>query len=99
MSKSFARRVEDFECEHCGADVSGDGYTNHCPACLWSKHVDVLPGDRSARCGGMMEPAEVVSKGASFRILHRCVRCGHEKVNDMVPDDSIETALAVASYQ
>ncbi|MEK7584730.1 MAG: RNHCP domain-containing protein [Patescibacteria group bacterium] len=98
MSKAFARRVEDFECEHCGSAVSGDGYTNHCPVCLWSKHVDVHPGDRAAHCGGMMEPAQVVSKGSSFRILHRCALCGHEKLNDMTPDDSIETALAIASH-
>ena len=24
-----------------------NGYTNHCSQCLWSKHVDINPGDRS----------------------------------------------------
>ena len=37
-ARNFQRHVEDFECEHCGAFVEGDGYTNHCPACLWCKH-------------------------------------------------------------
>ncbi|MFN2146641.1 MAG: RNHCP domain-containing protein, partial [Anaerolineales bacterium] len=35
----FQRRIEYFICEHCGAEVSGVGFTNHCPVCLWSKHV------------------------------------------------------------
>ena len=52
--KKFIKVKEDFVCEHCGAEVKGDGYTNHCPKCLWSKHVDVHPGDRAAECGGMM---------------------------------------------
>ncbi|MEK7158524.1 MAG: RNHCP domain-containing protein, partial [Patescibacteria group bacterium] len=47
MSRTFQRRVEDFTCESCGAQVTGDGYTNHCPQCLVSKHVDVYPGDRA----------------------------------------------------
>ncbi|MFA6992594.1 MAG: RNHCP domain-containing protein, partial [Candidatus Gracilibacteria bacterium] len=41
MPKRFSRTIEDFVCEKCGAKVKGDGYTNHCPKCLWSKHVDI----------------------------------------------------------
>ena len=50
----FTRVVEDFTCGQCGAAVTGDGYTNHCPLCLWSRHVDINPGDRAAECGGLM---------------------------------------------
>ena len=57
--KRFNRRIEDFTCEHCGTEVHGNGYTNHCPNCLWSKHVDINPGDRAADCGGLMEPIAV----------------------------------------
>lgn len=38
--KNFTRVIEDFICENCGTEVKGNGYTNHCPKCLWSKHVD-----------------------------------------------------------
>ena len=62
-ARSFQRRIENFVCEHCGEKVIGDGYTNHCPKCLWSKHVDVNPGDRMAHCGGMMKPEAL--EGAS----------------------------------
>ncbi|MBR6751902.1 MAG: RNHCP domain-containing protein, partial [Alphaproteobacteria bacterium] len=44
--KQFVKRVENFTCAHCGAEVFGNGYTNHCPKCLWSRHVDNNPGDR-----------------------------------------------------
>ena len=53
MSATFIRKTEDFICEHCGREVRGNGYTNHCPYCLWSKHVDINPGDRAAGCGGL----------------------------------------------
>jgi hypothetical protein len=59
MSTVFKKTKEDFVCEHCGKPVVGNGYTNHCPECLWSKHVDVNPGDRAATCLGLMEPVGV----------------------------------------
>jgi hypothetical protein len=59
MPKLFTKTVEDFVCEHCGEKVVGDGYTNHCPKCLWSKHVDINPGDRASECQGMMKPINV----------------------------------------
>ena len=39
---------EDFICENCGKDVEKSSYTarDHCPYCLYSKHVDINPGDR-----------------------------------------------------
>ncbi|MCW5838769.1 MAG: RNHCP domain-containing protein [Anaerolineales bacterium] len=92
---SFTRRIEDFVCQQCGRAVSGDGYTNHCPACLWSQHVDVAPGDRAAGCGGMMQPVEVESRSGGYRILHRCVVCGAEKWNQTASEDDFEHLLAV----
>ncbi|MGC8981457.1 MAG: RNHCP domain-containing protein [Minisyncoccia bacterium] len=59
MQKKFQRRIEDFRCERCGTFVKGTGYIDHCPNCLWSKHVDINPGDRKANCGGMMKPKGV----------------------------------------
>lgn len=72
---SFTRRKEDFVCEHCGAQVEGNGYTNHCPKCLWSKHVDIHPGDRAAMCDGMMEPIALEGSTPDYRIVHRCTKC------------------------
>jgi rubrerythrin len=96
-NRLFSRRTEDFTCGRCGAAVAGDGYTNHCPRCLWSRHVDVNPGDRAADCGGLMEPVEVSSKRDRYVILHRCTVCGHERRNKVAPGDNFEVLLKVSS--
>jgi len=73
---TFVKKVEDFTCEHCGAEVKGNGYTNHCPKCLWSKHVDNDPGDRANLCGGLMEPLRLEGSTDKYRIVQKCTRCG-----------------------
>ena len=54
----FTMRDEDFICDVCGEKVSPLGYTarDHCPKCLCSKHVDIMPGDRKNTCLGLLEP-------------------------------------------
>ena len=66
-------------CEHCGAEIIGNGYTNHCPSCLWSKHVDIHPGDREAGCKGMMKPTGIEGKEGEWVIVHTCEKCGYQK--------------------
>ncbi len=95
--KKFQRREEDFVCEHCKTKVVGDGYTNHCPKCLWSKHVDVHPGDRAEACGGMMEPIRVEGTTDAYRLIHRCKRCDMERKNDVAKNDDPEALIALAS--
>ncbi len=94
---SFTKRKEDFICEHCGAQVVGNGYTNHCPNCLWSKHVDVDPGDRAANCGGMMEPIALEGSTPNYRIVHKCEKCGLVRRVDSSPSDNPESILALSS--
>ena len=96
MSRQFQRQVENFICEYCGLAIEGDGYTNHCRHCLWSKHVDVFPGDRAEECGGLMEPVALAGSPPAARILHRCTQCGHEKWNRVSPRDEFEALLALA---
>jgi len=93
---SFQKRVEDFTCEHCGAFVKGDGYTNHCPKCLWSKHVDINPGDRANTCGGLMKPVRTEGTVSAYFIIHECVRCGAEARNVFGKKDNVEALLAIA---
>ena len=91
--KNFIRNTEDFTCEHCGQKVKGTGYTNHCPACLWSKHVDNLPGDRANTCCGLMQPIDVVMTGDTYDLVHQCSKCGVIK-NNKVSDNDDRLALA-----
>ena len=95
MNKKFQRHIEDFTCIHCGAAVTGDGYTNHCPECLWSRHVDINPGDRAAFCQGMMEPVGFTVKHGNYILTHRCTKCGIEKKNKTAKNDSFAAILSL----
>jgi len=74
--KKFQRKIEDFKCENCGEFVKGDGYTNHCPECLYSKHVDNNPGDRANECGGLMKPIDAFFKKQEWLLRQECQKCG-----------------------
>lgn len=95
MTKKFARNIESFTCENCGAFVQGDGYTNHCYSCLWSKHVDVNPGDRKNKCQGLMKPVKITKKIDSYIITHECIKCGFQKRNKFQKNDSFQEALKI----
>ena len=94
--KAFIKTTEDFNCAHCGAVVRGNGYTNHCPNCLWSRHVDENPGDRAATCGGMMRPIAAEADGARFVITHKCEQCGKIKRQRTSDDDNIDVIIEVS---
>lgn len=90
----FQRTVEDFVCERCGAPNTGDGYTNHCGKCLYSKHVDVHPGDRASACGGLMRPVDVLRSGGRWKLVHECERCGFRRAN-RVREDETDAVIGV----
>lgn len=94
--KKFIKTIENFNCTHCGAVVHGNGYTNHCPYCLWSRHVDNNPGDRSSPCGGMMEPVSVESSGTGFVITHRCIICGHTRRQHTTDNDNMDAIIELS---
>lgn len=93
----FQRRVENFSCGNCGRAVTGSGFTNHCPACLWSKHVDIAPGDRAADCGGLMRPVSVRYERGAYELLHQCGRCGARKPNKASPRDDTDVLISLMS--
>jgi rubrerythrin len=96
-SSRFTRTIEDFTCQHCGFLVKGNGYTNHCPKCLYSRHVDIYPGDRRESCGGMMAPIGLEIKNAEHIIIQRCEKCGHERKNRAVPEDDFNVILKLSA--
>ena len=97
MSKRFTKTKENFTCEVCGQEVTGDGYTDHCPRCLWGKHVDINPGDRKSDCKGLMEPVGVEIKSDQWRILYRCQKCGHEHWNRASENDNLEKIIELTT--
>ncbi len=107
-TKRFTKNDSGFTCLNCGKEVLPLGFTsrNHCPFCLASLHVDVLPGDRANPCGGIMLPyrAEPDAK-RGFIIYHRCTKCGETGRNraahqaKVQPDDtSLLIALTAGNY-
>jgi len=98
--KNFIRTPEDFVCENCGEKVVGSGYTNHCPKCLYSKHVDErVPGDRGASCGGLMEPIGLEQRRGKYIIVHRCLLCGKTTRNSAAADDDFDALMELARRQ
>lgn len=97
MSARFKRTIEDFTCERCNMVVRGSGYTDHCHRCLWSKHVDVWPGDRAAHCSGLMEPIAATETRGRFVLYYRCCSCGALRRNRSSPEDSREVLVELSS--
>jgi Zn finger protein HypA/HybF involved in hydrogenase expression len=104
MSK-FKKTKEDFVCENCGTEVKGDGFTNHCPKCLYSKHVDIFPGDRALlrqssagqACEGMMKPISAEQSGGEWSIIHRCLKCSKEQKNKISKDDNFDEIVKISA--
>lgn len=94
--KNFIKNTEDFICENCGHKVKGDGYTNHCPKCLYSKHVDNIPGDRANKCNGLMAPVGIDYKNQQYSVTHKCLRCGEVKHNKISPDDDFNKIIELS---
>jgi len=100
-----ARRDENvaFRCVHCDVPVApctNGSYRNHCPHCLWSLHVDEVPGDRASSCGGPMAPVGLTRpRGKDLAIVHECTVCGRRGVNKIAGDtempDDVETILTL----
>jgi len=87
MSEKFKKKIENFRCKNCGCEVFGNGYTNHCPKCLWSRHVDVFPGDRAGKCGGLMRPIGLKIENGREVIVHKCEKCGDRRVCKVSDED------------
>ena len=89
-NKRFTKNDEGFICKNCEKIVEPLRYTsrNHCPYCLHSLHIDVMPGDRLNDCGGVLEPFLTVPDSKNGWIIHfRCVKCGVEGKNKAARDD------------
>ena len=90
MLKGFIKNKEDFTCENCGVFIEGNGYTNHCHECFYSKHVDIQPGDRLAICTGLMRPVSVQGSTNNITITHQCALCGFTRNNKLQKGDNMK---------
>lgn len=94
--KQFTKRDEEFVCENCGKKVLKLGYTSrdHCPHCLYSKHVDNMPGDREAECRGLLKPVQVeLDSKKGYVIIYKCEKCGAIRKNKSAIDDDMDLLI------
>ena len=99
MSNTYSIRT--FRCGHCDYAVPrhapGTQHRNHCPVCLWSRHLDDLPGDRESGCGGLMEPVGISPRpDGEWMVVHRCRRCDTLHRTRIAGDDDPIALLSLA---
>ena len=101
-NRSRRRTPSTFRCGHCRLDVPlsapGTRHRNHCPNCLWSRHLDGrVPGDRAEDCAGQMEPVGVSVRGdGEWVLVHRCGGCDTVRLNRIAGDDNPLTLMHLA---
>jgi hypothetical protein len=108
----FSAQEAGFKCAHCHYHViASPGYSgvqnrNHCPYCLWSRHLDLYkPGDRLSACKGRMQPVGLTLKRilkkynrphqGELMLVHLCTECGKISANRIAADDDVRNIWAV----
>ncbi|GCE11011.1 RNHCP domain-containing protein [Tengunoibacter tsumagoiensis] len=91
---------EVFKCKQCrrfiGPLPAGGYHRNHCPFCLYSRHVDLSTGDRASTCGAKMEPiGYFLRPKGEYVLIHHCLGCGFERFNRIAADDNFELVQAL----
>ncbi len=108
------RKNNGFKCSHCNgwvplSELIGTSNRNHCPSCLWSKHVDFeKPGDRKSVCRAGMKPIGLTFKHegldrynklkqGEIMLIHQCsnTECNKISINRIAGDDNSEAILNV----
>ena len=99
MEKSLFTKIdEEFICENCGKNVDKLVYTtrDHCPYCLYSKHVDINPGDRENSCKGLLRPITVEKFKDTYKIVYKCEKCNMIHKNIMATDDDMDLIIELS---
>ena len=93
--KKFNMIDEEFICENCKKKVNPLKYTarDHCPFCLYSKHVDINPGDRMNTCKGLLKPIDIEKYKDTYKIIYKCQKCGQTHKNIMANDDDMDLII------
>lgn len=99
--KNFTMRDEKFTCENCQKQVLPLGYTarDHCPHCLYSKHVDIMPGDRQNQCKGLLKPIDIEKFKDSYKIIYKCKKCNQLHKNIIAKDDDMNTIIKISTQK
>ena len=96
--KQFTMRDESFTCENCHKEVKPLGYTarDHCPYCLYSKHVHINPGDRQNTPKHLLKPTGIEKYQDTYKILYKCETCNKANKNIIATDDDMEKIIEIS---
>ena len=96
--KKFNMIDEQFTCENCNKKIEKLNYTarDHCNYCLYSKHVDILPGDRANNCKGLLKPIGIEKYKNTYKIIYKCIKCGELHKNIMANDDDFNKIIELS---
>ena len=97
--KNFNKLDESFICEHCKEKVEKLLYTSrdHCNYCLFSKHVDINPGDRLNTCKGLLVPIDIEKFKDTYKIIYKCSKCGEIHKNIIAKDDDYNEIINIST--
>lgn len=108
----FLDTNQDFKCLQCGKRIAANPvlagvlHRNHCPYCLWSRHMDLFEaGDRLSACKSPMQPIGLTFKrsykrytaasGGELMLVHKCVSCGRVSINRIAADDDPQKIMTI----
>jgi DNA-directed RNA polymerase subunit RPC12/RpoP len=96
--KKFFKKDEGFICLNCGKKVSKLNYTarDHCNFCLYSRHVDIMPGDRRNTCLGLLKPIGIEKYKDSYKIIYVCAKCKEMHKNIVADDDNYDKIIEIS---
>lgn len=96
--KNFTMIDEKFICENCHKEVDKLNYTarDHCPYCLYSKHVDIMPGDRQNECKGLLKPIAIEKFKDTYKIVYKCEKCNQIHKNIVANDDDMNLIIELS---
>ncbi len=96
--KKFNMIDEEFTCENCGKNINKLKYSarDHCPYCLYSKHVDINPGDRKNTCHGLMKPITIEKYKNTYKIIYKCSKCQQLHKNIIAKDDDFNKIIELS---
>lgn len=99
--KKFNMIDEEFICDNCKSTIKPLGYTarDHCNYCLYSKHVDINPGDRSNECKGLLKPIGIEKYKDTYKIIYKCEKCNQIHKNIMAKDDNYDLIIELSKVK
>ncbi len=99
--KRFNMIDEEFICENCGRKIEKLNYSarDHCNYCLYSKHVDIMPGDRLNTCLGLLKPIGIEKYKNTYKIIYKCEKCHQEHKNIMADDDNFNEIINISKQK